>query len=150
MESIDKLLADIKAEYQEKAKNVPGKPQPFSEPTTANKPISEAWQNPIYSVSKSSETDLLLEQIKSEYEQEQREEELKKQEEIRQEQIRQQQILQQQREAFKKQAEVWLKNLDPLSDEGMWFEELSFKYPSKLEAAIDYLQTLQNLKPSGG
>ncbi len=51
---------------------------------------------------------------------------------------------QQQRKLLTRQAEQWLKNLDVTSDEGFWFEEFSTSYPSKLEAAIDYLLALDN------
>jgi hypothetical protein len=44
-------------------------------------------------------------------------------------------------EALKNQAEDWLKKLDPFSAEGLWFERFAEGYSSKLEAAIEYLQT---------
>jgi hypothetical protein len=34
-------------------------------------------------------------------------------------------------------AQHWLKELDPLSGEGIWFAELAKHYPSDLDAAID-------------
>ncbi|PPS44091.1 salt stress protein, Slr1339 family [Chroococcidiopsis sp. TS-821] len=34
---------------------------------------------------------------------------------------------------------AWLKTLDPLSSEGLWFEQFAAKYPSKIAAAVDYL-----------
>lgn len=40
-----------------------------------------------------------------------------------------------------KQATAWLKKLDPLSGEGLWFEEFAKNYPSKLEAAIALLSS---------
>ncbi|MGH7998819.1 MAG: salt stress protein, Slr1339 family, partial [Brasilonema sp.] len=43
-------------------------------------------------------------------------------------------------EALKKQAKDWLAQLDPLSLEGLWFEKFAEGYPSKLEAAIEYVQ----------
>lgn len=58
--------------------------------------------------------------------------------------IRQQELeKQRQRKQLTHQAEIWLKNLDPYSDEGFWFEQFASSYPSKLEAAIEYLQALQ-------
>lgn len=39
-------------------------------------------------------------------------------------------------ERFTQQANEWLKKLDPLSGEGLWFEEFAKNYPSRLEAAI--------------
>ena len=49
---------------------------------------------------------------------------------------------QRQEKALRTQAQKWLKNLNPHSDEGIWFEEFAYSYPSRLEAAIDYLQAL--------
>ncbi len=40
-----------------------------------------------------------------------------------------------------KQATAWIKQLDPLSGEGLWFEEFAKNYPSKLEAAIALLSS---------
>lgn len=42
----------------------------------------------------------------------------------------------------KSQAQKWLANLDPYSDEGMWFNQLADSYESRLDAAITYLGTL--------
>ena len=41
------------------------------------------------------------------------------------------------------QAQKWLKELQPYSDEGVWFAQFAESYPSRLEAAIDYLKALQ-------
>lgn len=137
MESIDDLLAELKAEYQpEKPPALPKQTQKPVIPQIPTLPVKTSTGKP-------SQTDFLLQQIKAEYEEQEKAEKLKKEEELKQEQIKQQQILAQQKQAFKKQAEEWLKNLDPLSEEGLWFEEFAYKYPSKLEAAIDYLQALQ-------
>lgn len=59
-----------------------------------------------------------------------------------QEIIRQEQQKQLQRKQSIRQAEKWLAHLDPLSDEGMWFDQLAESYPSRLEAAIAYLSTI--------
>jgi membrane-associated HD superfamily phosphohydrolase len=60
------------------------------------------------------------------------------------EKIRQQELeKQRQKKQLVRQAQVWLENLDPYSDEGFWFEQFSHSYPSKLEAAIEYLKALQ-------
>lgn len=47
----------------------------------------------------------------------------------------------QSQQAIAKQATSWLKQLDPLSGEGLWFEEFAKNYPSKLEAAIALLSS---------
>ena len=49
---------------------------------------------------------------------------------------------QRQKKALRTQAQKWLKKLNPHSDEGIWFEEFAYSYPSRLEAAMDYLQAL--------
>ncbi len=37
-------------------------------------------------------------------------------------------------------AKAWLKELDPLSAEGLWFKEFAKHFASELDAALDYLQ----------
>lgn len=50
----------------------------------------------------------------------------------------------QQREKYwQTKAQTWLKQLDPLSNEGMWFTEFADGYESRLDAAIDYLMALE-------
>lgn len=59
------------------------------------------------------------------------------------EEIRWQELEKQRQEKLlTRQAETWLKNLDPYSDEGFWFEQFALSYSSKLEAAIEYLKAL--------
>lgn len=53
---------------------------------------------------------------------------------------------QERRKRLERMARQWLDNLDPLSEEGLWFEEFAYAYPSKLEAAIDYLEALSEVK----
>jgi hypothetical protein len=40
-------------------------------------------------------------------------------------------------------ARAFLKELDPNSQEGMWFEALAEKFPSRLEAAVAYLRDVK-------
>ena len=40
-------------------------------------------------------------------------------------------------------ARAFLKSLDPNSQEGMWFEALAEKFPSRLEAAVAYLRDVK-------
>lgn len=47
--------------------------------------------------------------------------------------------------ALKQKAQQWLKNLDCNTDEGLWFEEFSYAYDSKLAAAMDYLAAMEDL-----
>lgn len=175
MESIDDLLAQVKAELEADPKNPPKKPPYFvteadlqsSSPTpTSPTPSNLGSQKP---------TDDLLHQLKQEFAEEEKQEAAQRQQQIQEEQMRQERQLrdlqfreqqerdrqaQQQREAhlreqqkqerkrqaLKQEAEVWLKKLHPNTEEGRWFEEFSYNYPSKLEAAIDYLAALKETK----
>ncbi|XWK90904.1 MAG: hypothetical protein U7127_12925 [Phormidium sp.] len=148
MESIDDILAQLKSEYQEKDNPGEQKKQPSVkrenaiEPKLPNLPPPPTTSRQK-SFSPSSPEDALLSQIKSEFVEQDKAEELKKQEQIKEEKIRQERIKQQQRQALTKEAEAWLKKLNPRSAEGLWFEEFAYSYSSKLEAAIDYLQALK-------
>lgn len=87
-----------------------------------------------------------LDSIKAQYQDRQHQQ--KAQEELsfkrnKQEIIIQEQQKQLQRKELMRQAEKWLLNLDPFSDEGMWFSQLAESYPSKLDAAIHYLSILK-------
>jgi ABC-type branched-subunit amino acid transport system ATPase component len=88
----------------------------------------------------------MIQEIKSEIKEQERLAEIKKNQEIaeakRQEELRQQR----KREALVKQAQEWLKKLDIKSEEGLWFEEFSYSYENKLEAAIDYLAALREVR----
>ena len=147
MESIDDLLAQIKSEYQQKDNPGQQKKQP---PAKIEKAIDPKLPNltppttPVRkSFSPSSPEDALLSQMKAEFAEHDKAEELRRQEQIKEEKIRQERIKQQQRQALTKEAEAWLKKLNPRSSEGLWFEEFAYSYSSKLEAAIDYLQALK-------
>lgn len=153
MESMDDLLAQVKAEY---LKPKPQKPQEKSlieqelnsiEPTTVQ---IKSFNQP----GKPLAEDILLVEIRAEFAEQQRAEEIKKQQEIleeqrqkekhfQEEQIKLQKREKQRKEALTKEATEWLKKLDFSSEEGLWFEEFAYSYPSKLEAAIDYLQALR-------
>lgn len=81
--------------------------------------------------------------------------EIKRQEEARiaEEQRRQQELIEAQKraelrelkrkQALREKAQQWLKNLNPRSEEGKWFEEFSYSYEDKLQAAIDYLEAMR-------
>jgi hypothetical protein len=79
--------------------------------------------------------------------------ELAQQQEIEQERQRQAQLKQQRLEQLKTQrreelrhnAQNWLNKLPPKSEEGQWFAEFACNYDSRLEAAIDYLEALQEV-----
>lgn len=151
MESIDDLLNQLKSEYEEKDKPKPQQKQPPPQekkspqlPPIPKRQVQVSWQsNNIYP---SAAEYSLLDEIKSEFSEKDRQEEVKRQQKIKEEQARQERIQQQQRQALEKEAVAWLKKLNPRSEEGLWFEEFSYSYPSKLEAAIDYLQALKETK----
>lgn len=83
-----------------------------------------------------------LKQIANKYQQKQTEikdQKLNNVEKIRDEELKKQR----QKKLMTAKAQKWLKNLDPYSDEGFWFEQFALSYPSRLEAAIEYLLGLQ-------
>lgn len=171
MDSIDKLLAEVKTEHTE-PKNTP--PQANSNPVklvlSTNKSdvlidkllsdvqadFSEAKteytqsksRNNLPQIQLNSPTlksdgfiDNLLSDVQADFLEKDAAEALRKQEELIQEKIRQEKLKAKQREALEKPAKEWLAKLDPLSSEGLWFETFAQGYPGKLPAAIDYLQT---------
>ena len=124
MDFIDKLLAELKSEYEQ-----PIKPQQQSKPTSSKRHI------------KSSLIDNILADVKSDFEEQDRVIELQQHQELEHEKIRQEQLQAKQLETLNKYAQDWLEKLDILSTEGIWFEKFAEGYPSKLEAAIEYLQS---------
>jgi len=175
MDSIDKLLGELKTEYTEP------KTTPAQNNLTPVKLISPTIQSDVFIDNLLSEVQADLAENKTEYIQsnltetqnrlspiqfvhapdlksdvfitnlladvqadilaQEATEALQKQEELTQEKIRQEKLQVKQREALQKSAKQWLAKLDPLSSEGIWFEKFAEGYPSKLLAAIDYLQT---------
>ncbi|MDB9320055.1 salt stress protein, Slr1339 family [Nodularia spumigena] len=128
MDSMDKILAELKAEYEAK----PVKPQPQKNSAKSFTP------QPPKSLSLD---DRVLAELRADFAAQDEAEELEKQQELAQEKIRQAQIKAKKIEALKVEAQKWLKTLDPFSSEGLWFEKFAESYPSKLEAAIEYLQS---------
>ncbi|MEH1837460.1 MAG: hypothetical protein V7L20_01540 [Nostoc sp.] len=127
MDSIDKLLAELQAEYKEV--------QPEQQSKSA---IAKSFI-PL-SPKSASLMDNLLAEIKADFAKEDAAIELKRQQELEQEGIRQEQLKAKQLKALKVEAKEWLAKVDPLSSEGLWFERFAESYPSKLEAAIEYLK----------
>jgi len=142
MESIDDILAEVKAEYLQPAQPLELKKQLFTPEQLFNSPLVASTQPASggFTNSATSPEQSLLDQVRSEFEEEIRAKEVQRQQQLHAEQLRQ-------REAIAQQAKEWLKQLDPLSEEGLWFEEFAYAYPSKLEAAIDYLTALTSHKP---
>ncbi len=157
MESMDDLLAQVKAEYQEQEQGKQPKKQHLfkAEDFQSASPVPLTHQlQPSHQSWISPAEEGLLAQVKAEFEEQERAEELKRQQQLKEEQLQKEQQLQEERlrierrekrrrEALSQEAREWLKNLNPRSEEGLWFEEFSYSYPSKLEAAIDYLQALR-------
>jgi len=127
MDSIDKLLAELQAENTKPAKpqQQPPPPKTFIQPPSKS----------------TSLIDNLLAEVKADFVEKETAEELRRQQKLEQERIKQEKLKAQQLEGLKNQAKDWLKKLDPLSTEGLWFERFAESYSSKLEAAIEYLQT---------
>ncbi|WP_293095023.1 hypothetical protein [Moorena sp. SIO3I6] len=146
---MDDLLAQLKAEYEQKDAGV----QPQEKPLFQEKLVDLPLTDPATSASPSKIPDWVstaedreLAEMRTEFEKKDQEEVLKQQQELEAEQKRVQQQKQREREALNQQATEWLKGLTPNSAEGLWFEEFSDSYPSKLEAAIDYLQALKETR----
>ena len=152
MDSIDKLLTQIKAESQEPTVK-PNLPNPAAandaainsllEQVEGNQKPPIAPQSPNIQRSQpasDSTIDSLLNQVKADYQEQDKIEAQQKQQQIQAQQQKQQQQRQKQLEALKVQAQAWLEKLDPLSSEGLWFERFAEGYPTKLAAAIEYLQ----------
>lgn len=164
MESIERLLAELKAEYQEsQKKSAELKAQQIAQP----EPPLEATGVPSGQVIVTSSENLNfgtfdsdLAQIKAEYEKQAQAQEVAKQERLLAEdevQYKAQEIVKQEQQQVEtivqqvpvrthrekvRQAQVWLKNLSKDSDERFWFDQFAFKYSSRIDAAIDYLQVV--------
>lgn len=139
---VDNILAELKSEFT--TKKPPEKkisPQKQVKPTSVSRSSSKR-STPTYN-------DNLLAEIKGEYQAEIKAEQQRKQRELLEEQRREQAKEQRRRQALKKEAQEWLKTIDLKSDEGLWFEEFSYSYDSKLEAAIDYLQAIRETRRLG-
>ncbi len=132
MDEIDKLLKDLKQEYSENKQKIQPPNPPSAKPNSSN-PSQK-------SISKSnSGVDKLLDDVKADFQQQDLADELQRQEKIEAEKKHQEKIKLKQKQTLEKQAKTWLEQLEPLSQEGLWFEKFAEGYPSNLEAAIAYL-----------
>ncbi|MBE9188160.1 hypothetical protein IQ270_26860 [Microcoleus sp. LEGE 07076] len=167
MESIDRLLAELKAEYQASQKNRELKSQPSVEAQPLSQPAA-APSNQTFKTVKTADINLYagasdkdLAQIKAEYAAQNKLQEVAVQEPLKvdretqnkpqevtaletrpAEKIGGQQSQVQTHKQKVRQAQVWLKKLDKDSDERYWFDQFAFKYASRIDAAIDYLQAV--------
>lgn len=139
---VDNILAELKSEF------TTAKP-----PKKEISPQKQVKSTPIRNSSSKRSTptynDNLLSEIKGEYQAEIKAEQQRKQKELLEQQKREQAKAQRRRQALKKEAQEWLKTVNYKSDEGLWFEEFSYSYDSKLEAAIDYLQAIRETRRLG-
>lgn len=164
MESIDGLLAELKAEYQASQKNAELKSQPVVQESQARLPPAVLRSNEAF---KRADLNLYaadkdLAEIKAEYEAPNKDREVavpkplkaeyeapnKTQEAVSLEQQAAQKVAEPQLDVQThrqkvRQAQVWLKKLDKDSDERYWFDQFAFKYSSRIDAAIDYLQAVK-------
>ncbi len=165
MESIDRLLAELKAEYQASQKNAELKSQPVVQESQARLPpavlrSNEAFKRADLNLYAAADKDLA--EIKAEYEAQNKDREVavpkplkaeyeapnKTQEAVSLEQQPAQKVAEPQLDVQThrqkvRQAQVWLKKLDKNSDERFWFDQFAFKYSSRIDAAIDYLQAVK-------
>ncbi len=145
MDSIDKILSELQAEYQQSANSQSGKTEEVKKVKQVKKvKLDSSPPSSLFtSSSKGDVIDNILAEVKQDIEEKEVLEEQQKQQELEEERIRQEKIKAKQLEALKAQAQQWLQKLEPLSTEGMWFETFAKSYPSKLEAAIEYLSSEQ-------
>ncbi len=129
---LDSLIAEVKKEFESGKTPPSSKSHNFLKNSkTFTKPKEAPSFDGGVSSSKSSKSNLIKE-LQQEYQ---------KKEQIKQKQ--QQQEEQRRREALRQKAQQWLNDLDLNTDEGLWFEEFSYSYDSKLAAAMDYLAAIR-------
>lgn len=152
MSDLDKLLSELKSEFQpEKSPTPPTK----NNPSPSSSPLDHLLHNVKQELEHQKPTtpssvgkitydtpNPLLEQLKQELSQEEKQRQQQQQEEEKAQKLRLDQQRQQQKKALEAKATQWLKQLNPNSEEGLWFEEFAYSYESKLVAAIDYLQAM--------
>ena len=137
------LITEIESKFQQQKSNVNQKKATSSNVLTDIESQFQQKKSSSKPPSKSNLAEESLDSIAENFS--------KKQAEIKQhnktdnlEEIRRQELEKQRQEKqLIRKAEQWLKNLDSYSDEGFWFEQFALSYPSKLDAAIDYLRALQ-------
>ncbi|WP_377478234.1 MAG: hypothetical protein P2A85_06670 [Microcoleus anatoxicus] len=157
MESIDRLLAELRAEYQEsQKKSADLKSQRIVQPEPSLQATTAPYSQVIETSGKNLDFDNLdsdLAEIKAEYQGQESAQKVAKQERVLAEdeaQNKDQKTLKQEPQQVEvkthrekvRQAQVWLKNLSKDSDERFWFDQFAFKYSSRIDAAIDYLQVV--------
>ena len=144
MDSIEKLLAELKDEYNGVCpkKGVEGTSahQKFQSKSKSAQPRNNQPSSISPSFNKADAVDRLLSDIKADFEQQDLEQELQRQQNLAQQRLEQERLQAKQQELLQLRAQEWLSKLDALSYEGLWFEKFAQGYSSKLAAAIEYLQ----------
>ncbi len=148
--SMERMLAELREDLES------GRGRPNSTPSGPSTKVKSSQEVK----SSAKDRDLLNALIDTDYRrQAQKREaklaEIKRQEEARiaEQKRRQQELIEAQKReelrelrrkaALREKAQQWLKNLNPRSEEGQWFEEFSYSYEDKLQAAIDYLEAMR-------
>lgn len=147
MDSIEKLLAELKDEYNcpspKEAVEGTGTHQKFQSKPKAAKPSTDRASSTSSSFDKGDAVDRLLSDIKADFEQQDLEQELQRQQNLEQQRLKEKHLQAKQQEQLQLRAQEWLDKLDALSYEGLWFEKFARGHSSKLAAAIEYLQANQ-------
>ncbi len=147
--SLDGLLGDLQSELTQKHHSVqPHQPRSSWQPSAmpSPPPVSDKGLEGLLGDLHSEFTE--KEKAEALQREQQRLEEARRQEQQRLEEARrQEQLAQQRRQELERYAVEWLKKLDPWSDEGFWFGQFAEKYPDRLEAAIAYLDAMQQNQP---
>jgi len=149
MDEIDKLLNSLNNNASEPRPSSEAKPVARSSIDDLLKKIDAPSQIPSSpssdrlfdaapQITPSPSSDRLFGDLKQE-----REESLRQAAQQKQERL--EHLKQQRRQALTVKAQEWLKNLDPNSSEGRWFEEFACNYETRIVAAIDYLEALQEV-----
>lgn len=157
MESINRLLAELKAEYQASQKIADLKSQasvqaqaPSTRTFTTSdinlsaRPLDKdlAQINAEYEAQNKAQEVASLEPLKAEHEAQNKVQEVASLEPQPAEKVAGPPLDVQTRRQKVRQAQVWLKKLDKNSDEGYWFDQFASRYSSRIDAAIDYLQAV--------
>lgn len=147
MDSVDRLLSEVKAEY-EGVDNSAFLAQPTSSSLpeitrpALHREVNSDYNNLLAELKAEYQTlepaEVLLQNPQHKTQIQQLQSEKSQSEKPQSEKLQSEQLVQ------KHHAIAWLKQLDPLSNEGLWFEEFAGHYPSKIDAAIEYLQTLHS------
>ena len=150
MDSIEKILAELKDEYngvspKEAVDGTDTHQKSQSKPKLVKPSNHQASSKPPSS-NKGDAIDSLLSDVKADFEQQDLEQELQRQQNLEQQRLEQQRLQAKQQELLQLRAKKWLDKLDAFSYEGLWFEKFAQGYPSRLTAAIEYLQANQEEK----